>query len=180
VALVYGTLFCVWLVLGFILNLTVKGFSPELLMEIPPYRLPPWRVIWQKLWMRAMGFLREALPVVMLGVLVINILYFLGAFDAIATFTAPVVSKMLGLPPEAIGALVIGFLRKDMAMGMLGALDLSAKQLVIGSTVLAMFFPCIASFVVLTKELRWLNMLKATGIMLAASITVGSLLNAIL
>ena len=41
VAMVYGTLFVVWIILGFILNRTVKGFSPELLIEIPPYRLPP-------------------------------------------------------------------------------------------------------------------------------------------
>lgn len=180
VVLVYGSLLCAWLVLGLILNLTVKGFSPELLMEIPPYRLPPWRLVWQKLWMRTMNFLREALPIVLLGVLVINVLYFLGVFNAIAAFTAPVVNRMLGLPPEAVGALVVGFLRKDMAMGMLGALGLSAKQLVVGSVVLAMFFPCIASFVVLTRELGAKSMLAATGIMIAASLAMGSLLNLIL
>jgi len=180
VALVYGSLLCVWLVLGLILNLTVKGFSPELLMEIPPYRLPPWRLVWQKLWMRTMNFLRGALPIVLLGVLVINVLYFLGVFEAIAAFTAPVVSKMLGLPPEAVGALVVGFLRKDMAMGMLGALGLSAKQLVVGSVVLAMFFPCIASFVMLTRELGVKGVLAATGVMIAASLAIGSLLNLIL
>ena len=127
-----------------------------------------------------MHFLREALPIILLGVLVINVLYFLGIFDAIAAFTAPVVSKMLGLPPEAVGALVVGFLRKDMAMGMLGTLSLSAKQLVVGSVVLAMFFPCIASFVVLIRELGTKGVLAATGIMIAASLAIGSLLNLIL
>jgi len=112
--------------------------------------------------------------------LVINVLYFLGVFEAIAAFTAPVVSKMLGLPPEAVGALVVGFLRKDMAMGMLGALGLSAKQLVVGSVVLAMFFPCIASFVMLTRELGVKGVLAATGVMIAASLAIGSLLNLIL
>jgi len=65
-------------------------------------------------------------------------------------------------------------------MGMLGALSLSAKQLVVGSVVLAMFFPCIASFVVLTRELGAKGMLAATGIMIAASLAMGSLLNLIL
>ena len=43
-----------------------------------------------------------------------------------------------------------------------------------------MFFPCIASFVVLGRELGARDMLKATGIMLAVTVIVGSLLNLIL
>jgi len=180
VAVVYGTLFVVWVILGLILNLTVKGFSPELLIEIPPYRLPSARILASKLWMRILGFLKEAIPVVMLGIFVITILYALNVFDYIANFAAPVVSGLLGLPSDATAALVIGFLRKDMAVGMLGALSLSANQLVVGSVVLAMFFPCIASFVVLARELRLKGILAATGIMIAASLVVGSLLNLIL
>lgn len=180
VAIVYGTLFVVWIILGLILNLMVKGFSPELLIEIPPYRLPSARILASKLWMRILGFLKEAIPIVMLGIFVITVLYALNVFDYIANFTAPVVSGLLGLPREATAALVIGFLRKDMAVGMLGALSLSANQLVVGSVVLAMFFPCIASFVVLIRELGLKGMLAATGIMIAASLIVGSLLNLIL
>ena len=180
VAIVYGTLFVVWIMLGIILNRLVKGFSPELLIEIPPYRLPPWRTALQKLWMRTYGFLAEALPIILGAVVVINILYFFGVFDAIASFTAPVVTGMLGLPKEAVTAIAVGFLRKDVALGLLAPLALSAKQLVVGSVVLAMFFPCIATFVVLLRELGVLNMLKSAGIMIAAALVVGGLLNLIL
>ena len=180
VAIVYGTLFMVWVALGIILNRLVKGFSPELLIEIPPYRLPPWRTVLQKLWMRACGFLVEAIPIILVAVLLINILYVLGIFDAIANFTAPVVTGLLGLPKEAVTALVIGFLRKDVALGMLAPLALSAEQLVIGSVVLAMFFPCIATFVVLARELGVVDMLKAAGIMIVAALLVGGILNLIL
>ena len=180
VLMVYGTLFIVWIVLGFILNRTVKGFSPELLIEIPPYRLPPWRTVLQKLWMRTYGFLVEAIPIILGAVLVINVLYHVGVFDAIANFTAPVVTGLLGLPKEAVTALVIGFLRKDVAMGMLAPLALTAGQLVVGSVVLAMSFPCIATFVVLLRELGVVNMLKAAGIMIVTALAVGGLLNLIL
>ena len=180
VALVYGTLFVVWVGLGLILNLTVKGFSPELLIEIPPYRLPSLRIMASKLWIRILGFLREAIPVVILGILVITVLYALNVFDYIADFAAPVVSGLFGLPREAAAALVIGFLRKDMAVGMLGTLELSGNQLVVGSVILAMFFPCIASFVVLARELGLKGMLAALGIMITASLVVGALLNLIL
>ena len=180
VAIVYGTLFVVWIILGVILNRVVRGFSPELLIEIPPYRLPQWRTVLQKLWMRTYGFLAEAIPIILGAVVVINILYFFGVFDAIANFTAPVVSGLLGLPREAVTALVIGFLRKDVALGMLAPLALSAKQLVVGSVVLAMFFPCIATFVVLLRELGVVNMIKAAGIMIAAALITGGILNLVL
>jgi ferrous iron transport protein B len=180
VAMVYGTLFLVWFILGLILNRTVRGFSPEILIEIPPYRLPSLRAMATKLWMRVYSFLREAIPIVLLAVLAISILYTLGVFDAIANATAPVVSGLFGLPKEGVIAIVIGFLRKDVAIGMLAPLALSAGQLVVGCVVLAMFFPCIASFAVLWRELGARDMLKAAGIMMATAVIVGSLLNLIL
>jgi len=179
VAIVYGTLFVVWIVLGFILNHTVKGFSPELLIEMPPYRLPTWRSVLQKLWMRSYGFLKEAIPIILGAVLVINVLYIFGVFEAIASFTAPVVTGLLGLPKEAVSALIIGFLRKDVALGMLAPMGLTAEQLVVGSVVLAMSFPCVATFVVLLRELGVINMLKATGVMISAALVTGGVLNLI-
>lgn len=180
VSIVYGTLFLVWLLLGLILNRVLKGFSPPLLIEVPPYRLPPWRTMVKKLWMRILGFVIEALPLVLLGVLVVNILYFLRVFDFLANLAAPLIHGILGLPKEAVVALVIGFLRKDVALGMLGPLNLTAQQLVVGSVVLAMFFPCIATFIILLKELGLKDMLKATGIMIVSAFLVGGILNLIL
>jgi ferrous iron transport protein B len=178
VAIVYGTLFIVWVILGIILRYVARGFTPELLIEIPPYRLPQWRTVLQKLWMRVYSFLGEAIPIIFGAILVINLLDTLGIFGAIANFTAPVVTGLLGLPKEAVVALVIGFLRKDVAVGMLAPLALTAKQLVVGSVVLAMSFPCIATFLVLLRELGMVGMLKTTGIMIFVALIVGGLLNA--
>jgi ferrous iron transport protein B len=180
VAMVYGSLFISWVVIGLILNRAVKGFNPELLVEIPPYRWPPWRVIGEKLWLRVSGFIKEALPIVLGTVLVVNILYWLGVFNAIADITAPVLTGLWGLPKETITALAVGFLRKDVAMGMLPPLALTAKQLVISSTVLAMFFPCVATFVIMARELGVRDLLKAVGIMIAAALIMGSLQNLVL
>ncbi len=180
VALVYASLFVSWVVIGLILNRAVKGFSPELLVEIPPYRFPPWRVIGQKLWFRVFIFIKEALPIVLAAVLLVNLLYLFGVFDFIAGVAAPVVSGVLGLPRESVVALAVGFLRKDVAVGMLAPLTLTAKQLVVASTVLAMLFPCVATFVILLRELGLKDMLKATGVMLAAALVVGGLQNLLL
>jgi ferrous iron transport protein B len=180
VAMVYGSLLISWVVIGLILNRAVKGFNPELLVEIPPYRLPPWRAVGEKLWLRVSGFIREALPIVLGAVVVVNILYTFGVFDAIADVATPVLTGLWGLPKESVVAILVGFLRKDVAMGMLASLDLTARQLVISSTVLAMFFPCVATFVILARELGVRDLFRAIGIMLVAVLIMGSLQNLIL
>ncbi|MBM4454250.1 MAG: hypothetical protein FJ013_06690 [Chloroflexi bacterium] len=107
-------------------------------------------------------------------------MYTVGVFDFVASVTAPVVSGLLGLPKETVVALAIGFVRKDVAVGMLAPLGLTPQQLVISSTVLAMLFPCVATFAILARELGWKDMLKASGIMMIAALVAGSLQNLIL
>ncbi len=178
--IVYATLFLVWLILGVLMNLTVKGKSPEIFIEIPPYRIPYLRGLSKKIWIRIKWFIKEAVPFVLLGVLIVNLLYTLGIIQFVGRIAAPVVTIVLGLPQEAIGALLVGFLRKDVAVGMLIPLELTAKQLVIASVVLAMYFPCVATFTTIVKELGFVDMAKSAGIMIVSSLVVGGLLNLIL
>jgi len=182
VLIVYAALFATWLILGRVLNRVLPGTSPELLMEIPPYKRPHVPTVFKKLWMRMVGFVKEALPIVLGGVLIVNLLYMMRVFDGLAYVAAPVLKHALGLPRDAVVAIAVGFLRKDVAMGLLGAMEpaLTIKQLVVASTVLAMSFPCIASFVVLTRELGWRDMLKATGIMIVTALVVGGILNLVI
>ena len=178
--IVYGTLFAVWVLLGALFNCVLKGESPEIFLEIPPYRIPYLRSLSKKIWIRTKWFIKEAIPFVLLGVLLVNILYTLGVIPFVGRITAPVVTRVLGLPQEAVGALIIGFLRKDVAIGMLVPLGLTAKQLIIASVVLAMYFPCVATFTTLIRELGFVDMLKSAGIMIVSSLLVGGLLNLIL
>ncbi len=180
VGIVYGSLFFSWVSLGFILNKSIKGKSPELVMEIPPYRIPSLFSVIKKLSFRLTGFFKEALPVILVGVFVINILYYFKIFGIVADITSPVVKGWLGLPKEAVSAIAIGFLRKDVAVGMMGALGLNVNQLVVAVTVLSMFFPCVATFVVLWRELGIKDMVKSLSIMILSSLVVGGLLNLIL
>ena len=174
---VYLVLFSLILILGIILNRILTGYSPEFLLEIPPYRFPPLPTLAKKLYFRVKGFLIEAVPVVMIGVLCVNILIYFKLFDFVTGISAPIIHGLFGLPKEAVVALVIGFIRKDVAVGMLMPLGLSAKQLFIAATLLAVSFPCIATFVVMWKELGFKDLLKATLIMIGISIVVGTMLN---
>ncbi len=177
VIFIYGMLFITWLIIGLILRFTSRGFRPELLIEIPPYRIPSFRALISKMWMRILGFLREALPVVIAAVFIVNILYQLKAFEYMADFTAPVITSLWGMPKESIVPLLVGILRKDVAVGMFAPLELNIKQLITGCVVLSMFFPCIATFVVLFRELGLKYGLKSMAVMLIAVTLVGTALN---
>ncbi|MDD5428724.1 MAG: ferrous iron transporter B [Candidatus Omnitrophica bacterium] len=174
---VYLVLFSIVLILGIILNRALTGYSPEFLLEIPSYRFPPVLTLLKKLYFRVKGFIVEAIPIVLLGVLFVNVLIYFRLFDAVTSVTAPLIHNLFGLPKESVVALVIGFIRKDVAVGMLMPLGLSAKQLFISSTLLAISFPCIATFVIIWKELGFKALVKATLIMGIISVIVGVLLN---
>jgi len=180
VTLVFLTLLTILIIKGVVLNIVMKGKSPEILVEIPPYRIPHLQSVLKKLWMRVFSFLKEAVPYVLIGIFVVNILYVLHIIDFFSRIFSPILHHVWGLPKEAIGALLIGFLRKDVAVGMLGPLNLTTKQLVIGSTVLAIYFPCIATFTILVKELGIKDMLKSAAIMITIALFVGGLLNLML
>ena len=93
---------------------------------------------------------------------------------------APIVKLLFGLPVEAVGAMIIGFLRKDVAVGMLAPLNLNLKQTIIASVILSIYFPCVATFIMLVKELGVWDMIKSVGIMIVTTFIVGTLLNLIL
>jgi len=178
--LIFGTLLLVWFVLGVILNGLLKGESPEILVDIPPYRVPYFKGLLKKVWMRLVAFIFEAVPFVLVGVLLANLLYSLGAIDLVGRLAEPVVTGLMGLPRESVGGLAVGFLRKDVAIGMLAPLDLSFRQTVVACVVLAVYFPCVATFAVMLRELGALKTLKASAIMALTALTVGTLMNLVL
>jgi len=177
---VFGTLLLLWVVLGVVMKRFTRGQTPEILVDIPPYRIPYWKSLLKKLWMRLRWFVREAVPYVVLGVFVVNVLDALGIIGVFERAFGPAMTKLLGLPAKAVGALLVGFLRKDVAVGMLAPLGLNLRQLIVASVVLTAYFPCAATFVVLLRELGPKDMLKSAAIMVVTALSVGALLNQLL
>ncbi|MBI4725719.1 ferrous iron transporter B [candidate division TA06 bacterium] len=178
--LVFAVLTSIYITVGLILNRYVKGESPEIFLELPPYRRPSGITIIKKTWMRVRWFLLEAVPQLLLGVLAVNVLYAMGFLEWLGSLLAPITVWWLGLPKEAAIALLTGFFRKDLAVGMLLPLRMSPQQLTIAVIMLAIYFPCVATFAVMTKELGAKDMLKATAIMMSTALIVGGLMRLIL
>ncbi|HOO53206.1 MAG TPA: ferrous iron transporter B [Methanothrix sp.] len=180
IAIVYGTLFLVFVTAGFILSRIIGGESPEIFLEIPPYRVPDGRALFKKTYLRSKYFLKEAVPYVLLGVFLMNVLFISGVVDVVGTLAQPIVNGLFGLPKDAAATMIVGFLRKDVAVGMLAPLGMTAGQLVVASVVLAMYFPCVATFAVFMKELGLKNTAKSALIMVFSATIVGTLLHALL
>ena len=180
IGLVFISLAILYIAIGIILNRFVKGESPEIFLEIPSYRVPSFKATVKKTWMRIRWFLKEAIPFLFLGVLIINLLYAVGFLQWFGNMLAPVMQGLFGLPGESSTALVIGFLRKDIATGMLITIKgMNAYQLVIAAVMLTVYFPCVATFIVLLKELGIKYMLKSTAIMVTTAVAVGVILKLI-
>jgi len=130
-------------------------------------------MILNKTWMRIRWFLKEAIPFLFLGVLMVNVLYTIGFIEWIGRLFAPLMEGWLAIPKEAVAALLVGFFRKDLAVGMLLPLGLTAPQMVIATTVLSLYFPCVATFAVLLKELGVKDTIKSTTVMVVTALLIG-------
>ncbi len=175
IAMVFFTLAVLYIFIGILLNKFIKGESPEIFMEIPPYRKPSIIAIAKKLSMRIQWYLKDAIPWLFFGVFIINILYTLHFIDFLSNLFSPIVVTWFGLKKEAALALIAGFLRKDLAVGMLLPLNMAPEQLVIATTILTIYFPCVATFTILIKELGIKDMLKAMLLMILVAFTVGGI-----
>ena len=181
IGIVFATVVILYIIVGLLLNRFIKGESPEIFLEIPSYRRPSFKAVIKKTWMRIRWFLKEAIPYLFLGVLVINILYAIGVLQWFGNALSPLMEGLFGLPGDASIALVTGFFRKDLAVGMLLTIEgMHVMQLVIAVTILTIYFPCVATFAVLVKELGIKDMVKSAIIMISTAAIVGVLLKIVL
>lgn len=63
---------------------------------------------------------------------------------------------------------------------MFAPLEMTPQQLVIASVFLAMYFPCVATFMVMMKELGMSGAFKSVGLRLIIALMVGGILKLVL
>lgn len=168
-----------YFVVGFILSKIWPGESPEILMDVPPYQTPSWGNIGRKLRMRALHFLKVAVPFVLLGCVIVAVLYITGAMDWLEATLAPVLTGVFGVPEETVASLVAGFLRKDLAVGMLAGLEMTQWQMFTSVIILCIYFPCLATFALMIKEENWKEFLTTILVLATTVFVYGGLLHLI-
>lgn len=165
-----------YFIFGYILNKIIPGKTPEILMDVPPYQKPMFHNISRKVWMRTSGFLKVAVPFVILGSLLVNVLYLAGAIDWLGNILAPMFEGWFGVPKETAGPLVAAFLRKDLAVAQLSAIEMTKYQMISAVVLVSIYFPCIATFAMMLRE-GGRAFLGSLAVLLVVVFTWGGLLH---
>ena len=151
-----GTVLMVLLLGGAIAARVIPGDRPDFFLELPPIRIPRLGNILMKTVSRIEWYLREAVPLFILGTFVLFLLDKLKVLGWLETAASPVIVRFLGLPAETTSAFILGFLRRDY--GAAGLFELAKKgimnedQIIVSIITLTLFVPCLASFFMIIKE----------------------------
>lgn len=149
----YGlTIFLVYVLAGTILNKILPGESTDLLIDLPPLRLPQISNVLRKTYIKSVSFIKEAGPIFIIGAVIITILQYSGILTAIQDLVAPITTGFLGLPKEAATAFIMGIVRRDFGVAGLNSMSLTPDQILVSLVTITLFVPCIAAMMIMLKE----------------------------
>jgi ferrous iron transport protein B len=169
---------------GRLASRVLPGRGADFVLELPPLRVPRPGNLLVKTLARIEWYLREAVPLFVLGTAILftaDRLHLLGGIERAAR---PIVTRVLGLPSETAPAFVIGFLRRDF--GAAGLFDMARHgridpiQSVVAMVVITLFIPCIANFFMIVKERGWKTALAIAAFVFPFAVAVGAGLNLVL
>ncbi len=152
---------------------------PGLILEIPPYRMPSARSVLAKAWYRVREFMVEAWPALIVGSVVLALLTFFGLTPSLDLLVRPL-TWVLGLPAATGVPLAFGILRKELSLVMLGQalgtlnfdLVLTQVQMITFAVFVVFYVPCLATLVVLRRELGWRAMGSVAAIATIVALVV--------
>jgi ferrous iron transport protein B len=182
------TLFAVVLsqmfLVGWLAARVLTGDRSEFILELPPIRWPRFGNLLTKTRLRVWWYLGEAVPLFLVGTTLLFALDRVGALVWIAAAGRPVVTGLLGLPPAASQMFVMGFLRRDYGAAGLFQLahsgQLTGVQAVVALTVMTLFVPCVANFLMMVRERGLKTGIAILGVVTPVAIFTGAGLNYVL
>ncbi|MCW3489434.1 ferrous iron transporter B [Dethiobacter alkaliphilus] len=155
---------------GMILNRMIPGKTDPILLEVPNLLKPDRKALINKITIRTRHFLMEAEIPMLLGIGVAALVAETGFLAYVSVYAEPLVAGWLGLPGEITLSLILGIVRRELAVLPMLEMDLTTLQLLVGSVVALFYLPCISVLGVLVKEF---------GLKLAASISIATIVAAL-
>lgn len=159
----------------------LPGTRGDFMMEIPPLRMPRFGNIVAKTFARLEWYLKEVVPIFVLGTFLLFLLDRFKLLGAIERIGRPIVVNLLSLPQEASQAFLIGFLRRDYGATRFfdlyrsGGLD--AIQVTVALVTITLFVPCIANFFIVVKERGWKTAFALSAFIFPFAFLIGGLVN---
>lgn len=179
-----GVVFIVLLVIGWLAARLMPGERTRLLVELPPLRWPMFSNVLVKTLARLEWYLKEVLPLFLLGTLIMFVLDKTGVLSMLTEIGKPLMTGWLGLPAEASASFLMGFLRRDFGAAGLFVMQsqglLTPLQVVVAMVTITLFIPCIASVMMIAKERGWRSTVGILFLIFPLAFLVGGLLNRVL
>jgi len=176
-SIVLGTLLSV----GWLSARVIKGPRSDFIVELPPMRVPSMRNVAVKTAARLEWYLKEVIPVFVLGTVALFLMDVTGLLARAESAFAPLISGWLGLPESATGSFLIGFLRRDYGAAGLFSLaragGMTPNQVLVSLVVITLFIPCIATVMMIVKEHGRKTAVAVAAFVFPFAILVGGLLN---
>jgi len=176
-----GVILSIMIMIGFFASKMIPGSRAPFIQEVPPIRMPQIKNIVVKTFMRLKWYLKEAVPLFILGTFILFALDKINVLKWVELALSPLVVGLLNLPKKAAEAFILGFLRRDYGAAGLymlretGALD--GVQVLVSLVVITLFVPCIAQFFVTIKERGTKVACLIAGFVFVFSFLVGFILN---
>jgi len=152
VAVYVLAVFSVLVMAGTALNALLPGNSSDLLIDLPPLRVPRLDNVIRKTATKSYNFIKEATPLFALGALLVSVFQLTGILKFLQNLLAPITVGFLNLPPEAATAFIMGIVRRDFGAAGLANMSLSSIEATVALITITLFVPCIAAILVLFKE----------------------------
>ncbi|KYH33224.1 ferrous iron transport protein B [Neomoorella mulderi] len=165
---------------GTALNWLLPGKPSDLLIDVPPLRLPQPVNVLKKTATRTRNFIQEATPLFAGGALLIGILQVTGLLDTLQNWLSPLTVNWLQLPKETATAFIMGFVRRDFGAAGLYSLPLTPAQSLVALVTITIFVPCIASALVIFKERGWREGIIIWPTILFLAFLIGGIISRIL
>lgn len=179
-----GVLTGVIILVGYIAAKIIPGQRADFMLELPPLRLPQLSNVLIKTVWRIEWYLKEAVPLFILGTLILFTADKLKILPFIERLGSPIVVTVLGLPAKATEAFLIGFLRRDYGSAGIFAMQeqglLNTEQVVVSLVTITLFIPCIANLFMIIKERGAKAAFLMTAFIFPFAILVGGLLHRVL
>lgn len=182
---IYAIILVLIIITGLFLARVTPGEQFGMILEMAPLRWPQVGLVLVKSWRRMKEFLFIAMPLLLVGSVILGLLDYFGIMGAFQDSISFFATGVLGLPPYAVTALLFGILRKEMAFETLailaGTADLPAVmtslQLYIFAIVSVLFVPCVSTIAVLAKEMGLKITAAVTVYTVLLGITIGAIIN---
>ncbi|WP_066636192.1 ferrous iron transport protein B [Desulfolucanica intricata] len=145
-------IFSILVIVGTVLNMLLPGKSADLLIDLPPLRIPRMGNVVHKTTTKSFMFLKEATPLFALGALIISVFQLTGILAFLQKLLSPLTVGWLNLPQETATAFIMGIVRRDFGAAGLTSMELGAIEILVALITITLFVPCIASILVIFKE----------------------------